>query len=423
MNRRFPNLPPGDDLPPEVLDELLHAFSADPAKADEHLDIDLSSPEVAQLLQPSDPAGDARPPEEGQFVEAVEHAQRARPSTAATADPGEARTSAPPIVITDSGSLDAGPGAERGGGHESPAQAATVVIADDENMPDAMYLDSDLEPAEGRSPLVINDDTSMDTVPVESATGVMRIEPRMRDRRAAVRRARFRHRLVWIGLVVAVLLIVVASLAVLGSGLFAVEDVEVTGVERTSEEAIDEIVRDLQGTPTLLVDEATLEKRLETSPWVDSARITTDFPHGATIEISERTPDAVFAGADGNFRVIDREGRVLEVVPVRPADQVLVTIDGAPSAEAGQFMGIGYRAAAALAHTLTPEVRVLVTGITAAADGSDIRMQLSTGTEVRFGEGRDLNVKLVRLETEIGDIVEQQPAVIDVSTAEVTVIR
>ena len=47
------------------------------------------------------------------------------------------------------------------------------------------------------------------------------------------------------------------------------------------------------------------ERELEAIPWVEDARVTTDFPHGATIELRERQPVATFQGPDGRFRVID----------------------------------------------------------------------------------------------------------------------
>ena len=56
-----------------------------------------------------------------------------------------------------------------------------------------------------------------------------------------------------------------------------------------------------------------IEDQLERSPWVAEARVATDFPHGASIEIRERVPIATYAGSDGRFRIIDVEGRVVAV--------------------------------------------------------------------------------------------------------------
>ena len=47
-------------------------------------------------------------------------------------------------------------------------------------------------------------------------------------------------------------------------------------------------------------------------------------------------------------------------------------------------------------------------------------MRLSDGSEVRFGEARDLFAKLVRLETVLASPDPRPPGVIDVSTKDVT---
>src|SRR5690606_36123729 len=104
------------------------------------------------------------------------------------------------------------------------------------------------------------------------------IEPRLRQRRIGVRRAASRKRLWWFGGIAVVLVVVIAALAVLGSSLFAVEDVTVTGNVYTDQGRLDQIVDDLTGTPVLLVDQADIEERVEEIPWVQEARVTTDFP-------------------------------------------------------------------------------------------------------------------------------------------------
>jgi hypothetical protein len=47
-------------------------------------------------------------------------------------------------------------------------------------------------------------------------------------------------------------------------------------------------------------------------------------------------------------------------------------------------------------------------------------MYLDDGTEVRFGEARDLFTKLVRLETVLQQNPEREPGTIDVSTSQTT---
>ena len=68
-----------------------------------------------------------------------------------------------------------------------------------------------------------------------------------------------------------------------------------------------------------------MERKLETIAWVESARVSTQFPHRVFIDIGELKPIATFAGSDGKFRVIDRDGRVLDVVDGLTIDDMLVT--------------------------------------------------------------------------------------------------
>ena len=58
--------------------------------------------------------------------------------------------------------------------------------------------------------------------------------------------------------------------------------------------------------------------------------------------------------------------------------------------------------------------------IEVTADGSRLVMYLDDGTEVRFGEARDLFTKLVRLETVLLTNPEREPGTIDVSTSQTT---
>ena len=153
------------------------------------------------------------------------------------------------------------------------------------------------------------------------------------------------------------MLVVVATLAVLGSSLFAIDDVEVEGAVYTDEERLAAVVDDLEGTPVLRADTDAAERELEAIPWVEDAQVHTDFPHGAKIELRERSPVATFEGADGRWRVIDDDGRVLDVLDSQPVDYLLVLSAEPPSSAAGQFAPAGFGAAAGLVQALTPQLR------------------------------------------------------------------
>lgn len=314
--------------------------------------------------------------------------------------------------------------ASSGASHRAADGAEPILIEiDNADLPDAVYVEGSLDRSGSRSIVIIEDDDTADALVPESERDVRRgIEPRMRERRVAVKRAQGRKRLKWFALGALVVVIVVGLLAVLGSGLFAVQrdQVVVTGNVYTNPEQLQAVIDDLVGTPVLLVDTQGAERRLEAIPWVETARVRSDFPHGATIEIRERQAIATYRGPDQRFRVLDRQGRVLDVIDLYPIAYLLLDGPDPVDLEAGEFAPRGYAAAAELAKNLTGSVRGGVERIDVTADGSRLVMLLTDGTEVRFGEARDLFAKLVRLETVLSSDEVREPGVIDISTNEVT---
>jgi cell division protein FtsQ len=290
----------------------------------------------------------------------------------------------------------------------------TVQIGGDE-LPDAVYVEGDLgggsAGGNGRSTVFIDEDPShADVVSIDVATSASRMEPRMRERRIAVKRAVGRRRLKWVAIVAGVALVAVAAFAVLGSGLFKITTVHVDGRVYSGGPAFDAVVDDLEGSNVLRVDTEEAERQLERIAWVEDARVTTDFPNGARIEVREREPSIAYQGTDGQYRVLDRDGRVLDVIAGQPVAYLEMFVTGSRAAdlEAGQKAPPGYRAAATLAQALTPEIRTRVVSISTDADATDLRMLLTSESggsdiEVRFGAAQDLVDKLVRLQTVLTD--------------------
>jgi cell division protein FtsQ len=389
---------PSEDVPSaEVLDELLQAFSIDVSDRARFDEIDLSSPEVERLLTPSETP---RPEPE---VEPTDETQ-----------PDESQ----PVVEIESPSAT-------NGNTPAPSPSKPAVVITDESIPDAMYIKGSLTPgsAEDRSTVFIDDSKAagVEPISIEAAAAATRIEPRLRERRLAVRKAVGRKRLKWALIALAVVAIVVGGLAVLGSSLFAVEEVDVEGAVYTDQDALAAVVDDLQGTPVLRVDTGAAERELEAIPWVEDARVTTDFPHRVRIELRERTPVLAFQAGDDRYRVIDRDGRVLDVLDGEPVKYLQVSsTEPAPALNAGQFAPKGFGAAASMVDALTPQMATLAESVEVAPDGSDLRLELDGGIEVRFGAAEDLVVKLVRLQTVLDDHADEPISVIDVSTNEVT---
>lgn len=325
------------------------------------------------------------------------------------------------------------PAIEKAAGKKTPEPsrpATTISIGGEDDLPDAVYLDDGIGLA-GDGTVFIDDDGRGDAILPQDATGPG-IEPRLRQRRIGVRRAEGRRRLKWVAIVGLVLAVLIAGLAVLGSGIFAIDSVTVSGQRYADDVVVQEVIDDLEGTATLLVDTDAAEQRLEEIAWVESARVRTNFPSSASIELRERIPLATMRGVDEMYRILDREGRVLAMETGQPVAPALISGPGTLDLAVGQFADVGYAAASTLVTKLTPEVRSRLVSITATSDGSDIRLILrnellngdeAPNIEVRLGAAIGDNEqieRLVRLERVLDDIDGGGTTIIDVSTEEAT---
>jgi len=251
------------------------------------------------------------------------------------------------------------------------------------------------------------------------------MDPRVRARRIAVKRAAGRRRLVWVAVAVLVVVLLVGTLAVFSSSLFAVEDVRVQGATYTQfydDATLQAVIADLEGEPILLVDTLDAERRLEQIPWIERAIVTTDFPHSVMIDVRERQPLAAFRGTlDKKYRIIDRDGRVLSILDGQPADYMLIT-GQAPDVERGVLAGAPWAAAAQMVAALPAEIRAITTSVSVDGGTGDLGLVLQPAITVRLGGFAGLDAKLARLLQSVRDgllgIVS-----IDVSTAEVSVTR
>ena len=406
-----PKATPDHAVPDVVLEELLAAFSAKEADA-----IDFDDPAIDRMLGlGTEPGGTPT----NEVTEVIAAATEGTTTAGAIAEAGTAKTTPAPTDLTA----------------PSPSTAAAnplrkLIVIGDDDRPDALYLDEesgsrlrevhagdDGTPA-GRSTIIIKDldeSGSIEALPARSSGSM---DPRVRARRIAVRRAKGRKRLIWVAIAAAILLVLVGAVAVLASSIFDVRTIDVQGAVYTDPAELSAIVDELRGDAILLVDTRQVERRLENIPWVESARVSTQFPHRVFIDIRERTPIATFAGSDGKYRVIDSDGRVLDVVDGIPIDYMLVT--GAnPDVEQGQFAGRPFASAAQLTIALPSEIRALTDSIGVDATAGNLTMKLRGEIKVQLGSSADLSSKLVRLLSEVRGGLDGVCA-LDVSTSEIS---
>ena len=383
-----------DEVPANVLDELSAAFgmAGDPTP-----NYDFDDPNIDTLLGigvPPDPSTHAPVPVD--------------PGLRPNAQQGSRSASHDVSVDTDAAG-------------DAPRK---VIVIEEDDLPDAVYLD---EAAEVRlrdihggddepTTIVIGDaDEGAPNVPVPT-TSRTTIDPRVRARRIAVGRARGRHRLLIAAIAVGLVAVLVAALAVLGSSWFEVRDISVQGASYSRPD-VDRITEPVKGDAVLLVDTLDVEHQLEAVPWIEDAKVSTDFPHGLKVDVRERTPLAYFVGSDGKARVIDRDSRVLAVLGGAPVQYPQIT-GSAPDVPAGAFAGELYAGAANVVQALPPELRELLASMAVDGSAGVLNMQLTNGVTVRLGQPRDITRKLARLLI----VLRQNPSptctTIDVTTAD-----
>jgi cell division protein FtsQ len=311
---------------------------------------------------------------------------------------------------------------QRPGRSIDPGLRRRVSISDGGG-PDAVYVDGDVSATSGsrRRVLIIDDGDDRRSPRSPTSSSRRPMDGRVRARRAAVRRALGRRRLVRLVAAIFAVFVAVVVLAVLGSSWFGVRssDVRVTGNVYTNPTQLNEIIDGVLGTPVVLVDTDALEAQIDEIAWVSESSVRTDWPFGLVIDIREREPVLSFPGQDGLFRVLDADGRVLDVIDGWPFEYLLLVSADTPNLGVAEFAPPGPTGAAALGAVLTAGIRDRVSLIEVDAAGTDLRVTLDDSTLIKFGAARELFPKLVRLETVLaaGEILPG--AIVDVSTDEV----
>ena len=188
-----------------------------------------------------------------------------------------------------------------------------------------------------------------------------------------------------------------ATLVVLASPIFAARDIEVSGVTYTNPVLLESVKESLRGSSVFTADIDGARRRLEGDPWVRRVRINWYLPDRIVIEIDERTPVAWFVGVDNRARVLDFEGRVIEVLEGQPT--ALMKIEGVgPNLPPGTLPSAVYQAAAQLAIALPDDLRASTEHLTVTGPES-LGFVLDTGTTVNLGAPVDIRNKLTAVTT------------------------
>ncbi len=215
---------------------------------------------------------------------------------------------------------------------------------------------------------------------------------RPRDRHPKARRRRAR----WL----AVLLLLAAmgiaggvTWALLGSSLFTVRSVVVTGTRLVPESEVLAVAGVRPGTPLIRVSTAQVAARVLTIRQVQGVQVTKSWPDRVIIAVRERTSALAVAVPGGGFDLIDANGVVVRSAATRPPGLPLYTTTAAVSSLRGDP---DVAAAAAVLGELPASLRSSVTSVIAPSP-DQVTLSLRSGVTIVWGSADDAATKAKEL--------------------------
>lgn len=178
--------------------------------------------------------------------------------------------------------------------------------------------------------------------------------------------------------VLALVIVVGAAWALLGSSLLVVRHVEVTGSRQVPAAEVRAAAGIQPGTPLARLNAAAVTRRVESLSQVLSARVTRSWPDTVVISVRQRTPALAVASA-GRFELVDVDGVVVRTSATRPAGLPLLR-----SARARLRGSPAVRAAVLVLGDLPGSVRRRVKSVTAPAADA-VTLHLRGGIGVSWG--------------------------------------
>ena len=155
---------------------------------------------------------------------------------------------------------------------------------------------------------------------------VSAIDPRLRQRRIAVRRAEGRRRLRVVMTVILVLLVGTGAYAATQSPLLDLDAVEVSGVLGSEADAVRDAAGLANGTPMTELDLDAALGSVMALPWVATATIDRNWPGTVAIDVERRVAVAVLPTGDGASILIDAEGVAIERVSTAPVSLPVIAV-------------------------------------------------------------------------------------------------
>ncbi|MEY4347723.1 MAG: hypothetical protein RIS43_142 [Actinomycetota bacterium] len=189
------------------------------------------------------------------------------------------------------------------------------------------------------------------------------------------------------------------------SDVFAVQKVEVVGIQfATAKEVI--AAADISlGTPIARVDADGVAKRVSDLPAVASVEVRRVWPHSIVLAVTEPTPVAV-VGSAGNWQYVDHEGEIFGRLKSKPKGLLSLSASK-PAAR---------KAAAEVATALPTWLKDQVVTVSATS-GDDVSLRLNGNLTVRFGSAERIERKAAVLKA----LLKVKARIYDVSAPDVPI--
>lgn len=235
------------------------------------------------------------------------------------------------------------------------------------------------------------------------------VDPRIRERWVAARRAEGRRRLRLVVVLAVLTVLGVVAWVVMASPLLDVDRIFVRGAARTTPDRVIAAADVGRGDPMVWIDTGAAADRVDGLPWIRHARVEREWPGTVRITVTERTAVGYVVSAVGPV-LVDGTGRVLERVAAAPGDlPELRDVKRVPPVGATVTPTVGARVAHALVGFARSGTRTI--DVTPAG----VNLALASGVEVRLGRPTAVMTKVRAAVAVLGAIAGEPVTYVDVT--------
>jgi cell division protein FtsQ len=192
-----------------------------------------------------------------------------------------------------------------------------------------------------------------------------------------------------------VVALVLGAGAITRSALLDVDEVRITGNERSDPASLAAATGIAPGTPLLGLDLERAVAGVEAEPWVLEATVDRSWSGTVSVAVVERTPVATINAGAGGWLLVDGQRRVLASSPTPPD---LPIVEGIGGGAVGANLDPSAQGALDVARALTPTLRSRVAVID-GADPAAIALVLQPTGRVELGPATELDERMRSLQT------------------------